>query len=199
MRKLLMVAGALVMLAGLTHCAGEDPDVRRGDLFYKNGKYYEAFQAYEKAVARDAKLLDTVKELREHFKDAYYYYGGQQEMNDALDSAVKYYEKGLDLVPNDPGMTDKLAKYYWKQENFEKAGKFFGHLVELDSEAPDTPKKWMILGEDYYALGYSLSQTKKYPEAVEALNQSLKASPKGKFAAKAKSAIEAAKFAMKKK
>lgn len=196
--KVGMVGVALGCLLGAgLGCQGQDPDVRRGDLFYGNGKYYEAYQAYERAYARKAELFDD-KELRERFKNAYYYHGGQMELAGSLEPAIKYYEKGFDLVPDDPGMCDKLAKYFWAEEDFEKAAKYFGRLVELDAQAPDTERKWQVLGDDYYALGYSLAKIKKYQEAIEALRQSLKAAPRGRNAAKAKSALESAKFELSK-
>ncbi len=196
MRKLSAVL-VLVLAAGLGGCGGEGPDERRGNMFFKNGKYYEAFQAYEKAVAKDAKLLES-REFAEKFKNAYYYYGGALEMSGSLESAVKYYILGFDLVPTDVGICDKLAKYFWGDEEFEKGIKYFKRLLELDAESPDTDKKWAVMGEDYYALGYSLFKTKKYLEAIEALEQSLKVAPRGAFAKKAKSALAAAKAAMKK-
>jgi tetratricopeptide (TPR) repeat protein len=189
------IALGCLLGAGLG-CQGQDPDVRRGDLFYGNGKYYEAYQAYERAYARKAELFDD-KELRERFKNVYYH-GGQMELAGSLEPAIKYYEKGFDLVPDDPGMCDKLAKYFWAEEDFEKAAKYFGRLVELDAQAPDTERKWQVLGDDYYALGYSLAKIKKYQEAIEALRQSLKAAPRGRNAAKAKSALESAKFELSK-
>ncbi|MCK5218914.1 tetratricopeptide repeat protein, partial [bacterium] len=178
-------------------CGGEGPDERRGNLFFKNGKYYEAFQAYEKAVAKDAKLLES-QEFAEKFKNAYYYYGGALEMSGSLDSAVKYYILGFNLVPTEVGICDKLAKYFWEKEEFAEGVKYFKRLVELDAESPDTDKKWAVMGEDYYALGYSLFKIKMYTEAIEALKQSLKVAPQGAFAKKAKNALAAAQAALKK-
>jgi len=198
MKKKFSVFMAMLVVAGLIGCAGEDPDVRRGNTFFGNKKYYEAFQAYERAFARDPQIFDD-QELRERFKNAYYYYGGQLELSGSLEAALKYYEKGFELIPTDAGMCDKIAKYYWKEEDFDKAAKYFEYLVDIDAKAPDTDKKWKILGEDFYALGYSLYQIGKFEEAIEALRQSIKASPKGKFAKKAKSALDSAKYELKKK
>ncbi|MBN1594710.1 tetratricopeptide repeat protein [candidate division FCPU426 bacterium] len=197
MEKRLMAGALFLMALGLASCAGQDPDIRRGDTFFGNKKYYEAFQAYERAYARNEQAFEEPA-LRERFKNAYYYHGGQLELAGSLEAALKYYEKGFALMPTDAGMCDKLAKYYWGEEDFEKCVEYFEILVELDAKAPDTENKWLILGEDFYALGYSLFKNKKYTEAIEALQQSLKASPRGKFAAKAKSALESAKFELKK-
>ncbi len=182
--------GIVLMLAGLAGCAGEDPDVRRGNLFFKNKQFDAAYKAYEQATERDPKLLDSV---RENLKKSYYYYGGSLEMGDSLDGAIKYYEKGFALDPSEAGMCEKLAKYYWEDKNWEKAANYYGRLVELDGEAPDTEKKWAIMGQDYYALGYALYQSGKYKESAEALQNSLKVSPKGGFASRAKEALAAAK------
>jgi tetratricopeptide (TPR) repeat protein len=198
MRKPILILTALLLVAGLTHCGSEDADVRRGNLFYKNHQWFEAFSAYEKAMARNPKTFEA-KDLRENFKNAYYYYGGTMEINGSLEAGKKYYELGFALVPTDAGICDKLAKFYWEKEEFEPAAKYFAILVDLDAQAPDTKQKWQVLGNDYYALGYSLFEMKKYPAAIEALQQSLKASPAGQFAGKAKSAMESAKFEMKKK
>lgn len=198
MRNWISGITVIAVLMGMAGCGGVDPDVRRGNTFYANGKYYEASQAFARAQARKPEIFED-EELRIRFKDAYYYYGGQMELAGSLDAAVKYYEKGFELVPTEAGMCDKLADYFWEGEEFAKAAKYFAVLVDLDAQAPDTEKKWMILGEDYYALGYSLYKSKRFEEAVEALQQSLKASPKGRFARKAKSALESAKYELKKK
>lgn len=196
MNKWLKTVSLVCVAVGFVACASEDPDVRRGNLFYKNKQYDSAFKAYEQAVARDAKQLELV---RQNFKNAYYYYGGSLEMGDSLDGAVKYYEKGFALDPTDAGMCDKLAKYYWDQQDFEKAAEYFQRLVELDGEAPDTDKKWSVMGDDYYALGYSQFENEKYPEAIAAFENSLKVAPKGQYAAKVKSALTAAKGKLKAK
>ncbi|MCK5241157.1 tetratricopeptide repeat protein [bacterium] len=198
MRKKISMLLAAVMVTGLIGCASEDPDVRRGNTFFGNKKYYEASQAYERAYKRDATLFEKA-EQRERFKNAYYYHGGQLELSGSLEAALKYYQKGFELVPTDAGMCDKMAKYYWGEEEFEKAAKYFQHLVEIDAKAPDTDKKWVVLGEDFYALGYALYQTGDFEEAIEALQQSLKASPQGRFVKEAKSALTGAKYELKKK
>jgi len=195
MHKWVKIVSLVVFAALFAACSSEDPDVRRGNLLYKNKQYDTAFKAYEQAVAKNPKNLDLV---RQNFKNAYYYYGGSLEMGDSLDGAVKYYEKGFALDPSDAGMCDKLAKYYWDRENFEKAADYFQRLVELDGEAPDTDKKWSVMGEDYYALGYSQFENEKYAEAIDAFQNSIKVSPKGQFAEKAKSALTAAKVKTKK-
>ncbi len=196
MRKamgLLVLVSMVVVMAG---CSGEDPDIRRGNLFYKNKQWKEAAEAYQRAVDRDPKNLDSI---RQNLKNALYYYGGQLEMGDSLDGAVKYYEQGFALDPAELGICHKLANYFLEQKNYAKAANYFSRLVELDGEAPDTDQKWLVMGEDYYALGNCLYQTGKYPEAIEAFKNSVKVSPKGRFAATSKTAIEASQQKLKKK
>lgn len=193
--KALTAAVVAVGIAGLAGCGpAEHPDVRRGNLFYKNKQFDAAFKAYEQAVEKDPKQVDIV---RKNLKNSYYYYGGQLEMGDSLDGAMKYYEKGFALDPTDAGMCHKLAKYYWDNKEFAQAGNYFSRLVELDGEAPDTDSKWAAMGEDYYALGYCFFETKKYGDAVAAFKNSLKVVPKGKLAAKVKDALGAAQDKLK--
>ncbi|MCD4814431.1 tetratricopeptide repeat protein [bacterium] len=192
----LIVVIIMAMMAG---CAGQDPDVRRGNTFFENKKYDASFKAFERAYQRDPVIFDEDKELRERFKNAYYYHGGQLELAGSLEAALKYYEKGFELIPTDAGMANKLAQFFWEDEDFDGAAKYYEYLVEIDAQAPDTDNKWAILSEDYYALGYALHQIEEYEEAIEAFQQSIKASPKGKFAGKCKSAIGGSKYEMKKK
>ena len=185
-----------ILLLSVVSCTKQDEDLRRAELFYKNKKFYEASQAYEKAAANDPKILED-PEIVEKFKNSYYYYGGSLEMSGSLEQAIPYYEKGLALAPKDLAICDKLAKHFWKEEDFEKSAEYFAKLVELDADLADSDQKWINLGEDYYALGYSLYQIEKDPEAKEALEQSLKVSPQGVYAKKAKSALDAIKSQMK--
>lgn len=198
MRRIVATCLAIGLIASLTGCGGQDPNVRRGDMFYKNGKYDDAAKAYETAIAKNKELMKD-DAFREKFKNAYFYYGGQIEMSGSLDGAIKYYVKGFDIQPTDVGICDKLAKYFWEGEEFGEAAKYFKYLVEFDSNEPDTDKKWQQLHQDYYALGYALFQAKQYEEAKEALEQSIKAVKKGPKTKQAKSALAAVKQKLKKK
>jgi tetratricopeptide (TPR) repeat protein len=195
-KKILAIVLAGLWVWSLAGCGpSEDPQVRMGNLFFKNKQFDTAIQAYEKAVAANPKNLDTV---RSNFKNSYYYYGGQLEMSDSPDAAIKYYEKGFALDPTDVGMCNKLATHYWDAKDYAGAVKYLVRLAELDGEAPDSDKKWSLLGEDYYNAGYAQFKLDKYPEAVEAFKNSLKVSPKGKKAAKCKEALGAAQAKLKK-
>jgi tetratricopeptide (TPR) repeat protein len=198
LKKIGMISSGMMFLALLACSGGMDPDIRRGEVFFGNREWTEAIKMYEQALKRNPQAFDLKPEFKEHFKNAYYYRGGEMEGNGSLEAALKYYESGFDLIPNDAPMCDKLAKYYWKEEDFEPAVKYFSRLVELDANLPDEDKKWEVMHQDYYALGYSLIQLKKYSEGIEALQQCIKANKKGEFVQKAKSAIESAKFEMKK-
>jgi tetratricopeptide (TPR) repeat protein len=186
-----------VILAGLAQgCAQQDPDARRGDVFFKTKNYAEAIDAYGKAVARDPKLMED-KTFKDNYIKAHLYYGGRHEMSDSLDTAITYYEKALALDPNNPevsGVCDKIAKYYWKNENFAKAAEYFAILVNLDQAIPEEPKRKTMLGEDYYALGYAYYQVKDYAKAADALAKSVEISPDGRMAGKAAEALKAAKL-----
>ena len=200
-KKLRMGVGAAVLIGLVYGCAQVDPDARRGDLFFKTKNYAEAIEAYGKALARDPKLIEN-KIFKDNYTKANLYYGGRHEMNDSLDTAITYYEKALAIDPNNPeisGVCDKIAKYYWKNENFSKAAEYFLLLVNLDQAIPEEPKRKTMLGEDYYALGYSYYQVKEYVKAGEALSKSIAISPDGRMASKAKEAIKAAKLMEKKK
>ncbi|NTV52325.1 MAG: tetratricopeptide repeat protein, partial [Candidatus Firestonebacteria bacterium] len=184
MKKWVAIMLTGIWVGTLVGCGpSEDPQVRMGNLFFKNKQFDSAYQAYEKAVATNPKNLELV---RANFKNAYYYYGGQLEMSDSKDAAIKYYEKGFALDPTDVGMCNKLATHYWDQKDYAGAVKYLARLAELDGEAPDSDKKWVLLGEDYYNAGYAQFQLAQYAPAVESFKNSLKVSPKGKKAGKAK-------------
>jgi len=196
-KKIMAMLLAGVWVWTLAGCGpSEDPEVRLGNLFFKNKQYDSAYQAYEKAVAKNPKNLEMV---RANFKNAYYYYGGQLEMTDSPDAAIKYYEKGFALEPSDVGMCNKLATHYWDQKDYAHAVSYLTRLAELDGEAPDSEKKASLLGEDYYNAGYAQFQIGKYAEAVEAFKNSLKVSPRGKKAGKCREALAAAQDKLNKK
>jgi tetratricopeptide (TPR) repeat protein len=197
MKKTIVMVMVLGMVLAVAGCGEkQDPNVRRGDLFLKNKKFAAAIKSYEMAVKNNPALMQD-DAFKMHFKDAYYYKGGQIELSadndpDILAAAYKYYVKGFDVWPKEVGICDKLTKYYWDQKDFATAAKYLRHMVEFDGAMPDTDKhKWLNLHNDYYSLGYALYQTKNYKEAREALEQSLKADKKGPKAAQAKSALAA--------
>lgn len=191
---LFLIIGMVAIVAGCGE--KQDSNVKRGDMFLENKKFAEAIQAYEKAVEAKPELMqDDI--FKQHFKDAYYFKGGQVELSadsdpDILKVAYKYYIKGFDVWPKEVGMCDKLVKFFWEQEEFETAAKYLKHMVEFDAEMPETDKnKWPNLHNDYYNLGYALFEAGQYKEAKEAFEQALKAMKNGPKAKQAKSAIEA--------
>ena len=197
MKKMLAIILAGLWVGSMAGCGpSEDPEVRMGNMFFKNKQFDSACQAYEKAAAKNPKNLDVI---RANFKNSYYYYGGQLEMSDSLDSAIKYYEKGFALEPTDVGMCNKLATFYWDKKDYAGAEKYLARLAELDGEAPDSEKKWALMGEDYYNAGYAQFHIGKYAEAVASFKNCLKVSPKGKKAGKCKEALGAAQEKLNKK
>ncbi len=205
MKKAAVMMMVLTMALAVAGCGEkQDPNVRRGDLFLQNKKFAAAIKAYETAVKNNPALMQD-DAFKMHFKDAYYFKGGQIELSadndpDILAAAYKYYVKGFDVWPKEVGMCDKLTKYYWENKDFATAAKYLQHMVELDGNLPDTDKnKWGNLHNDYYSLGYALYQNGNYTEAKAALEQCLKAVKKGPKTAEANSALAAVNQKLKKR
>ena len=61
MRNIWLAVVVTSLALGWAACASEDPDIRRGNTFYKNRQWDAAFQAYERAVEKDPANLETVR------------------------------------------------------------------------------------------------------------------------------------------
>jgi tetratricopeptide (TPR) repeat protein len=110
-----------------------------GTVYGEQGKFEEAFAAYEKAI-----------EIAPDFGEAYGDLAGILVFLDRIPEAVAAGEKAIELAPDYANAHYNLGIAYHRQGELEKAIAEFEEAIKL---APDDPKIYNNLGAAYYVQG----------------------------------------------
>lgn len=151
--------------------AGMGYSMKYRDL--KNALYY---MQKGKAVA-EANKLEVL------LKDIYNNYGVLKEINNELDSALFYFNRGLEikLKINDtigvPYSWSNMAGAYGLQENFPKAREYFNKSLQQRLVWADS----LGIAENYTQLGEVFMAEKKWNEAIPLMHKSLPISLKKQY------------------
>jgi tetratricopeptide (TPR) repeat protein len=135
--------------------------------YEKRGEFAKAAATYEQALKLNPKLLTAALKLAE-------LYAGPLQQRD---QAIEFAKKARALAPTDPQTAEVLGHIAFEAGNFSWA---YSLLQESSRKAGDNFQVLYDLGMSAYALG-------KVPEARQAIERSLKASPD---AAQAKDAMQ---------
>lgn len=128
-----------------------------GNFYYQNfnTKYDEAIVSYDSALALDSSKY----ELYQYIGNCYFYKGDQ-------DSAIKSYQKVIELQPNNSLHYLSIGDFYSNQlRNYKKALLHYEKAVELN---PDDPNIYYALANVYsglYDKNKSYEFISKYVEA----------------------------------
>ena len=83
---------------------------KKGDVYYKQGRYDKAIEAFQKAYNYNLYQIPILKKIA----DSYYF-------KDDLDSAIWYNNKGKDRNPSDPAWPSALSWLYFQKGEKEQA------------------------------------------------------------------------------
>ncbi len=127
-----------------------------GNVLNGTGRYAEAVQEFNRAVAADEQSEEALRGLA----DAY------TSLN-SFAAAESTYKKAIALRPNYWGVYHWLGLFYFGRARYADAAAMFLKTTQL---APDNYRGFLTLGGAYVAEG-------RYPEAIEAFQRSINLRP----------------------
>ncbi len=116
-------------------------------------------------------------------KDIYNNYGVLKEINNELDSALFYYNKGLEIklrlkdTIGIPYSWSNMAGVYGLQKNYQKSREFFNKSLQQRLEWADS----LGIAENYTQLGEVFMAEEKWAEAIPFMHRSLPISIKKQY------------------
>jgi len=156
MATVVAAAGLLIGATGCEKLRARD-SLNKGVQSFKNAKYPEAVEFFQKAVDLDP----SFPEARLYLATAYfsqYIPGAESPENvEFARKANDEYLKVLAQKPNDTLALSSIASLYYHQKKFDDAETWFHKVIEAD------PKN----KEAYYTLGV-IAWARTYPKAVQA-------------------------------
>lgn len=144
-------------------------------------KYRDLKQALH--FMQKGKAVAEANNFEDELKDIYNNYGVLKEINKELDSALFYFNKGLDikLKINDtigiPYSWSNMAGVYGLQENYSKSREFFNKSLQQRLVWADS----LGIAENYTQLGEVFMAEKKWSDAIPLMHQSLPISLKKQY------------------
>ncbi len=139
----------------------------------KNALYY----------MQKGKAVAEANKLEELLKDIYNNYGVLKEINNELDSALYYFNRGLEIKIkiNDtigiPYSWSNMAGAYGLQENFSKSREYFNKSLQQRLVWADS----LGIAENYTQLGEVFMAEKKWSDAIPFMHKSLPISLKKQY------------------
>lgn len=109
-------------------------------------QYEQAEQSFLAALGADPENVQAM-----------YYLGAIKYVNKDLDSALEYFENGLEISPENDDLLNQISRVYEKMERFDEA---IDALQQM-SDAEENPETWMRIAAMYQNEEY-------YTEAQEA-------------------------------
>jgi tetratricopeptide (TPR) repeat protein len=135
-----------------------------GEALMYSGQFAEAIQFFEKSLSKD-------KRIQESFQKTCFYFGIQLAEKKALDSALIYLKKAINInIDEHLTLSAKFwtAELYYEKGEYAQAEKTYDDFIDSHnaSEHPNYPQA--LAG-----YGWSVFQRKDYKEAITAFQKSL--------------------------
>src|SRR5882757_1326450 len=157
LRMLAMTALGLAMLAttGCSKLQARD-QLNKGVQSYKNAKYEEAINHFQKAVSLDPTLLNARLYLATAFAQQYIPGVDAEDNNRMGQNAIDQYSAVLERDPKNINSVKGIAYLYLQMKKFEDAKTYYRKAIELDPNDP----------EPYYSVGV-IDWTQAYQPRME--------------------------------
>jgi len=142
--RILALAGlGLLMIAG-TGCdkLKARDQLNKGVTSYKNAKYEEAIDHFQKAVSFDPSLINARLYLATAYAQQYIPGADAPDNNKFAEQAIEQYKEVLNRDPKNVNSVKGIAYLYLQMKKFEDAKTYYRKATELD---PDDP-------EPYYSI-----------------------------------------------
>ena len=133
--------------------------IKGGDINQITSKYYKN---REKQKERTLIKVDRFLRHNPHNKKAYLLKGNIYLNEENFDKSIKYFEKALEISPNNLEGLNNLAACYVRKANYEKALELLNKVLDKD---PEYPTSLINRGRIYYDKGnfkQAFSDMEKY-------------------------------------
>jgi tetratricopeptide (TPR) repeat protein len=157
LRMLAMTALGLAMLAttGCSKLQARD-QLNKGVQSYKNAKYEEAINHFQKAVSLDPSLLNARLYLATAFAQQYIPGVDAEDNNRMGQNAIDQYSAVLERDPKNINSVKGIAYLYLQMKKFEDSKTYYRKAIELDPNDP----------EPYYSVAV-IDWTQSYQPRME--------------------------------
>ncbi len=153
--------------------------------YYAGMGYSMKYRDFKKALyyMQKGKAVAEANKLEVILKDIYNNYGVLKEINNELDSALYYFNRGLEIKIkiNDtigvPYSWSNMAGVYGLQENFSKSREYFNKSLQQRLVWADS----LGIAENYTQLGEVFMAEKKWSNAIPFMHKSLPISLKKQY------------------
>ncbi len=116
----------------------------KGNAYFKNEKYREAIDSYEKAVADNPNLGEAYQYLGESYKYLFRPGDDTPQNLQKADKALEALKKAFEIFPHNKQIIYSLADMYDKLQNFEEAEKLY--LLVLQMEPTNMSNYYVVAG-----------------------------------------------------
>ncbi|HKN35849.1 MAG TPA: tetratricopeptide repeat protein [Terriglobales bacterium] len=160
LRVLTVVAAALALLggAGCNKLRARD-QLNKGVQSYKNAKYEDAINHFQRAVELDSSLLNARLYLATAYAQQYIPGADTEDNNRNAEQAIDQFKKVLDMHPGRDQQVSSLkgiASLYFNMKKMDLAKQYHQRVAQLDPNDPET----------YYSIGV-IDWTESYQPRME--------------------------------
>lgn len=164
-RVLAQAAIVLLVLVGLFASVGCNKlkardQLNKGVQAYKNARYEEAIDRFQKAVGLDPNLINARLYLATAYAQQYIPGAETPDNNNMAEQAITQYKNVLQQKPNDLNAIKGIAYLYLQMKRFEDAKDYYRKVTELDPNDP----------ESYYSIAV-IDWTQTYQPRMEERNK----------------------------
>jgi len=138
LRLLALVGVSLAVLAG-TGCdkLKARDQLNKGVTSYKNSKYEEAIDHFQRAVSFDPSLINARLYLATAYAQQYIPGADAPDNNKYAEQAIEQYKEVLNRDPKNVNSVKGIAYLYLQMKKFEDAKTYYRKATELDPNDPE--------------------------------------------------------------
>jgi tetratricopeptide (TPR) repeat protein len=133
----LIILAMMLVAAGCTKLQARD-QLNKGVQSYKNARYEEAIQHFQRAVKLDPKLLNARLYLATAYAQQYIPGADTEENNRMANSAIEEYKNVLQEDPNNVGSVKGIAYLYLQMKKFDQAKEYYKKASAIDPKDPES-------------------------------------------------------------
>lgn len=138
----------------------------------KEGRYSEAIDYYERSLKAEIDDHSMIPEIQERLAAVLYRCGLQHQMYSDNETALRYFQRILEIYPDFPEAIHAVGIIYMQQKKYSEAWEYFKKALEMN---PDLA----ILYEDSETVLRKLGKSKeaeKYREKYDSLRKEMESS-----------------------